>query len=289
MRCSSIHFFVMSLSLLGSAFAQTNSSSISLAGTWRFQIDRNNRGAAERWFEHPLADSIELPGSMPGQGRGDPVTVDTHWTGSMVDKSYFTEPRFAEYRQPGNIKVPFWLQPDHYYAGVAWYQREINIPANWANRRVVLALERPHWETQVWLDAQPLGTNHSLSTKHEYELGAGLTPGHHVISIRIDNGRVVEIGENSHSISDHTQGNWNGIVGRLELTATAPVWIDDLQVYPQIAPKAARVAGRIGRSAAATLPKRVAVSVARSTTDDTREKPAELWLDVSADGTFSGE
>jgi hypothetical protein len=48
---------------------------------------------------------------------------------------------------------------------------------------------------------------------------------------------------NSHCITDHTQGNWNGIVGDLSLRATQPVWIEDVQVYPQAATKAVVVRG----------------------------------------------
>jgi hypothetical protein len=47
-------------------------------------------------------------------------TVDTVWTGDIFDPSYFTEERYEKYRQPGQIKLPFWLQPDKRYIGPAW-------------------------------------------------------------------------------------------------------------------------------------------------------------------------
>jgi len=43
---------------------------------------------------------------------------------------------------------------------------------------------------------------------------------------------IVNVGIWAHSVSDHTQGNWNGLTGRLELSTTSPVWIDDIQAYP---------------------------------------------------------
>src|ERR1035438_9862808 len=163
---------LLALGLLASASspgAQTDR--ISLAGTWRFQLDRAKAGIEERWFERSLPDRIKLPGSLPAQGIGDDVTVETQWTGDIVDKSWFTAPEYAEYRKPGNIKVPFWLQPDKYYAGAAWYQREVEIPADWKDKRVVLTLERPHWETRVWVDGKALGSNNSLrSEEHTSEL-----------------------------------------------------------------------------------------------------------------------
>ena len=223
-------------------------SELSLYGTWRFQLDRANTGIQEQWFARALAEKIKLPGSLPAQGIGDEVSIETKWTGDIVDKSWFTAPEYAKYRQPGNVKVPFWLQPDKYYAGVAWYQRDIEIPRDWRDRRVVLTLERPHWETRVWLDGQPLGSNNSLSTPHEYDLGTGITPGKHQLTIRVDNSLVIDIGVNSHCISDHTQGNWNGIVGDISLRATRPFWIDDLQVYPDPKHGRLRVAGAVAAS-----------------------------------------
>ena len=97
-----------------------------------------------------------------------------------------------------------------------------------------------------------IGSSDSLSTPHEYDLGTRVTPGTHVLTIRVDNSLVVDIGVNSHSISDHTQGNWNGIVGRMTLEATAPVWVDDLQVFPDVAARVVRVSS----GASATPPGR---------------------------------
>ena len=218
--------------------------SISLAGQWRFQVDPEDAGQKERLFERSLPDKITLPGSLPAQGIGDDITIDTKWTGGIVDRTFFTSPEYEKYRRPGNVKVPFWLQPDKYYAGAAWYQRDIEIPEDWKDQRIVLTLERPHWETRVWLDEKPMGFNNALATPHEYDLGQ-VAPGKHQLTIRVDNRMVVDVGHDSHSVSDHTQGNWNGIVGKIELRATPPVWIDDIQVYPHIATKSVTVKGRI--------------------------------------------
>jgi hypothetical protein len=234
--------------LLVATWAAPAAEIIPLAGTWRFALDRLNTGVGERWFERALSERVSLPGALPAQGIGDDVTVETRWTGSISDQSYFTEQRFAPYRQPGNVKVPFWLQPNKYYAGAAWYQRDIEIPAAWAGRRVVLTLERPHWQTTVWLDSRQIGSNDSLSTPHVYDFGVGLAAGRHTLTLRVDNSLIVDIGVNSHSITDHTQGNWNGVVGQIELTATAPMWIEDLQVYPHVVSHAVTVKGRLGHA-----------------------------------------
>ncbi|MCX7886199.1 MAG: discoidin domain-containing protein [Verrucomicrobiae bacterium] len=220
---------------------------IELAGPWRFELDRTDAGIGERWFSRTLSGTVRLPGALPAQGIGEEITPDTKWIGGINDRSYFTAPEYEKYRQPGNIKVPFWLQPDKYYAGAAWYQREIEIPTAWQGKRIVLHLERPHWETRVWVDNSLIGSNNSLSTPHDYDLGL-LAPGKHTLTIRVDNRMVIDVGHNSHSVSDHTQGNWNGIAGKIQLRATPPVWIDELQVFPNVARRSARVHVRIGNA-----------------------------------------
>ena len=218
-----------------------------LSGRWRYQLDREDAGIAERWYEQRLAKTLRLPGSLSAQRIGDPVTVDTEWVGGIVDRSWYTAPEYEEYRQPGQVKVPFWLQPERYYAGVAWYQREIEIPAASAERRFGLLLERPHWETRVWIDDRYMGRDDALGTPHVYDLGT-LAPGPHRLTIRVDNRRIIDVGENSHSISDHTQGNWNGIIGRLELHATPMLWLSQPRVYPDVANRSITVKGRVTNS-----------------------------------------
>ena len=229
------------------ANAASAASTVSLTGRWRFALDRTDAGIETRWFDHALPDKITLPGSLPERGIGDEITTNTPWMGEIVDKSFFSEPDFEKYRLPDKVKVPFWLQPEKYYSGAAWFQRDINIPKEWADKRVVLVLERPHWETRVWVDGKIIGTNDSLSTPHEYDLGQ-LLPGSHTLTIRVDNRMIVDIGDNSHSISDHTQGNWNGIVGDISLRAAPLVWLEEVQVYPHVATRSVTVKGNIGNA-----------------------------------------
>jgi beta-galactosidase len=219
---------------------------LALAGEWRFQLDREDAGVKERWFERALDQRIKLPGALQNQGFGDDITVDTKWTGEVGVEAWRNGPQYAKYRQTGNIKVPFFLQPEKHYVGAAWYQRDVEIPVAWQGKRVVLSLERTHWETRLWLDGRETGTNTSLSTPHIYDLGTALAPGRHTLTIRVDNRLIINVGAWAHSVTDHTQGNWNGMIGQLELGATSPVWIEDVQVYPDVAGNSARVKVQIG-------------------------------------------
>src|SRR5882724_989731 len=160
-------------SFLLTAFSiATSAQTISLAGKWLFKIDKMDVGITEEWFSKKLDDEILLPGSMLQNGKGDNVTLETRWTGSIYDSSWFFNPRFAKYRQPGNVKFPFWLTPSKYYVGAAWYQKEIVIPSSWKGQHINLFLERCHTETMVWIDDKKVGTQNSMVAPHQYELSS---------------------------------------------------------------------------------------------------------------------
>ncbi len=241
-------------------FTMAAAERLSLSGTWQVALDPGDAGRAERWFTRDLSQPIELPGSLSDARLGLPVTVETPWIGGIFDRSFFTEPEFAPYRRPGAVKVPFWLQPETHYVGAAWYQRTVTLPRAWAGRRVTLLLERPHWRTTVWLDGRELGSGDANGVAHTFELGSEASPGPHRLTVCVDNRNVPDLGENSHSISDHTQGTWNGIVGRIELVATAPVWIEDLEIRTDFAARTATVRGRLGRAADQAWPASVELS-----------------------------
>ena len=233
---------VMATALIPHSRLTAQNDKADLSGSWEFQIDRTGTEQAKILQGHPLADKIRLPGSMPQRLKGDSPSVDTRWTASIYDSSYFFNPHLEKYRRADNFKLPFFLTPDRHYVGVAWYRKEINIPAEWKGRRVMLFLERPHIETEVFLNGKPAGRAHSLSVPHVFDLTGRVRSGKNTLAIRGDN-RIenVCVGADSHSVTDQTQGNWNGIVGRIELQSSPLLYIEDLQVYPDIHQKTATV------------------------------------------------
>ena len=219
-----------------------HAQSISLAGKWRFKIDAKDEGVKGKWYSTVLPESVNLPGSMAENLKGDDITLKTKWTGSIYDSSYFFHPRLEKYRKPGNIKIPFWLTPAKHYTGAAWYQKDIEIPANWKGKRLVLSLEYPHSETRVWIDDIEIGTQYTFVVAQNFELPANLKAGKHTITLLIDNRiKAINVGQDSHSLTDHTQGNWNGVVGKMEVIAGSPVYFEDIQVYSDLKNKSAKI------------------------------------------------
>ncbi len=259
---SAVALMIILLLFSGNNFAQVQT--IHLAGKWTFKPDPADKGIEEQWFRKDLTDTIHLPGSMTTNGKGDEISLHTPWTGSIFDSSWFFKPEYAKYRQPGNIKVPFWLQPAKYYKGAAWYRKKIVIPSTWKNKHIELFLERCHWETVIWVDNIKIGMANHLGTPHIFDLSETLSPGTHYITVRVDN-RVKEIrvGQNSHSISDHTQGNWNGMTGKLLLSARPDFYIDAVRLYPDVFKK--RVIAQIDIQSKSSAHKKVALQLLAKT------------------------
>lgn len=213
-----------------------------LSGQWSYKLDTADVGISENWQSLKFTNKLKLPGSLNENNIGFDVTVDTHWTGNMWNDSlWYTDPKMEKYRQEGNIKIPFWLQPNKTYKGAAWYQKEVEIPQDWENSTINLHLERVHWEATLWIDDKQVAMKNTLATPQNFEI-ENLTPGKHTITLRIDN-RVKDIdpGLDAHSISDNTQTNWNGVVGNIQLSAVPKLAIKNIIVHPNINDKSIEV------------------------------------------------
>lgn len=268
------------IAFAGSLAVVGQNHSVSLSGKWAFQIDREDKGIREEWFNKTLNDRINLPGSMPEKLKGDDVTVRTRWTGSLYDSSYYFNPYMEKYRIDGQVKLPFFLTPDKHYVGVAWYQKRVTVPDSWKGERVVLFLERPHIETTVWINRQEVGMQNSLCVPHVYDLTSYVTPGKsYLVTIRVDNRiKEINVGSDSHSITDQTQGNWNGIVGKIELQSTPKVFFEDIQIYPDLAGKKALV--RMNVRASSSVNGEITLS-AKSFNTDVNHEIAPVYQTVT--------
>ena len=199
-------------------------NSISLSGNWNFKLDPDNLGIKEQWFDQKLPDKARLPGSLDEQKLG--------FKNDEICLNHLTR----EYK----------------YIGKAWYQKEVTISENWKDERIILFLERAMWETRVYVDGNYVGSQNSLCVPHVYDLTDFLSPGKHIITSLVDNSVKVNIGHTlapilwTHAITEETQTDWNGIIGRIELIATPKVWIDSVQTYPDFEKKTTKVKVTIG-------------------------------------------
>lgn len=218
-------------------------NTIDLSGEWKFGTDDHNVGIQEKWYEHPLPGIIRLPGSMATNGLGYSPSIKTPWTGTITEQDFITNPANERYINGKDFKVPFWFVAEKYYVGAAWYSKQIEIPHDWQSDVVELFIERSHFQTAVWVNGVYIGECNSLGTPHRFDITEAIgQSGLCNVVCRVDN-RLdrVDVGINAHSITDHTQTNWNGMVGRIELRRLPQVHIEDIQIYPDIKNKQVEV------------------------------------------------
>jgi len=205
--------------LVDLAFGEkTAKEEIDLSGRWKFRLDPGNVGMNEGWFRQAFSDGIQLPG-----------TTDQNKKGIYLDQ------------QADDRLSRVW-----YWKGTAWYEREIEIPESWKGKNLRLLLERSK-DTWVWFDGKEAGYENTLSAPQYFSLSKAVTPGRHRITILVDNAKLPPVGP-SHAVDERTQTNWNGIVGRVELQVSDPVWIDQVQAFPDIKNNRVKVRVHIANS-----------------------------------------
>lgn len=205
----------------------------SLAGEWQVRLDSKVVGLSQNWIapEVQFEQTMTLPGTTDEAGLGVDLAMQP-----VVSKEGLAR-----------------LHRKHSFIGPVWYRRTIEIPEDWKGHRISLSLERVIWESQVWINGQPIGKQNSLSAPHVFDLGS-LAPGRHELVIRVDNRQQFDVGR-SHAYTEDTQSIWNGIVGQIELRVTPPVWIDAVRVAldPAKAGAEVRISNATGEKGEGTL------------------------------------
>ena len=178
------------------------------------------------------------------------------------------------------------LTPVRRLVGPVWYRRTFTVPETWRGKPVRLHLERTKLAA-VWLDGHRVGECRLLTVPHEHDLGP-LAPGEHTLALCIDNSFQPAPGDN-HQVSKHTQGNWNGVLGRLELRTLPPVRIEHVSVSPDLAARALRL--RIRLSGAPALPSSGSLSIAAESCNHAGapHRPAPLSVPLTPAAAATGE
>jgi hypothetical protein len=217
---------ILFIGLLTQCKSASFENEISLAGSWQVKLDSLNVGVNENWASEIFKDQlINLPGTLDDANIGTASTLE-----------------------PGiNNYVLSNLTRKHQYIGVAWYQKEIDIPKSWNGKEVNLVLERVIWESRVFVDGNFVGNANSLIGAHRYDLTKFLPLGKHIITIAIDNSNKFPLinqkgkkykdpinKEMAHAYTNHTQIKWNGIVGDIILKTSEKNTPKNLQIYPNV-------------------------------------------------------
>lgn len=148
---------------------------ISLNGTWLFKTDPDNVGEKEGWSK---ADAVE-----------------NSWEAMKVPSNWDINNRYAN------------------YGGKAWYRKQIDIPAQWNGKTLFLKFEGVYFNSKVWLNGQPLGSNDNGFLPFEFEVSKIVRYG--------EKNTVVVCADNSFRLG--AVWNWGGIRRPVTLIANNDV------------------------------------------------------------------
>ncbi len=120
-----------------------------LNGEWHFRFDADDQGIQAQWFK-AASDAFPLR-----------ITVPFPWGSELSGVES--------------------------QADLAWYQHNIQVPADWSGQRVFLVVGAADWETTAWLDGVEIGKHRGGYTPFSFELTAHLQPGQNQnLVLRID-------------------------------------------------------------------------------------------------------
>ncbi|WP_164126656.1 discoidin domain-containing protein [Sphingobacterium luzhongxinii] len=247
---------VMILGLCGLWSVAYTQEVLDLAGEWQFQLDPQKIGMKDAWFlKQGLEDKVVLPGTTDTNKKGYKTRPWPH--DSITRKFSF----------PEDFEKPEWIyelntapSQRYKYIGPAWYQREIDIPNDWNGKGVELFLERSLFKINVWVDGVRVGEDVALYTPRLFDLTPFVKAGKkHRITICVDNTNL--IGGMAHGYTYHTQTNWNGVVGKMELRKINELHIRSMRVFTDIHDKNVRLEVELDNHTGRRLPAQFKVLV----------------------------
>jgi beta-galactosidase len=189
---------------------------MSLDGAWSFATDPNNRGEAEKWYQpHTKLLAMPLPGYAPAAtGK---ICVPGIWD----NQGYGTETETIR----------------HDFVGKGWYKRQIQIPRDWAGRRVFLIVTGVSRYAKTWVNEELLGEHIGFLSTFEYDITKHVVPGQSAtLTIQVDSRQrwAIDTMIGGSTTADYMDIEWGGIWGHVSLETRPDVWLSDLYVQPNV-------------------------------------------------------
>lgn len=169
---------------------------LSLDGSWHFQLLPTPHGCSGEWTR------IEVPGAWTMQDLGD-------------------LPQYTNFRMPWGEFPP--ASPAANPTGV--YERSVDIPAEWAGRRIVLQVGAAESVLLVHVNGRPVGISKDSRLAAEFDLSDVVRPGDPA-TLRLT---VIKWSDASH-IENQDQWWHAGITRSVLLYATDPLHLADVTV-----------------------------------------------------------
>lgn len=180
--------------------------SISLDGTWRFQLIKNPQQEIRgNWAE---------------------ITVPGLWTMQQKSDTFFDQPIYTNVQMPFEEMPPF--VPAENPTGI--FERDFDIPRSWDRRRVVLHIGGYESVALVSVNSKEVGLSKDSRLAAEFDITKFLQPGKNVVRIT-----VVKWSDATY-IEDQDQWWHGGITRSIKLYATNDIFIERLYTTAGLKP-----------------------------------------------------
>lgn len=117
-----------------------------------------------------------------------------------------------------------------HYQGVAWYEREIDLPADWPSGCLVLHFGAVDEQAEVWFNGRPVGRHAGGYLPFELDVTAHARPGRNRVTVRVS-----DLPEDFPEVP-HGKQSWygalSGIWQPVWLELRPPAYIDRVQITP---------------------------------------------------------
>ncbi len=185
---------------------------ISLSGSWTMTA--------------PQQMVLQFPGSVTEQGFGAP-----------------NERRETDH-----------LTERYIYVGKVTLEKSFELQELTDDMQVLFYMERTR-RSKVEVNGHAAGSECQLTTPHVYDITGFVHAGMNHLKVSLDNIYADMPGDairGSHMATEHTQTNWLGMLGRIEIILRSGTVITDARIYPDAGAKRAHLAVTIRSGAAAT-------------------------------------
>ncbi|MFE5811891.1 glycoside hydrolase family 2 TIM barrel-domain containing protein [Streptomyces sp. NPDC056479] len=185
------------------------------------------------WGRLPMNAVDRRRGALPLDGDwrfqllpAPDAPVGGAWSSSYVP-GVWTMQGTDDLPQYTNVRMPFSEFPPHSPAAnpTGVYEREVDVPAEWAGRRIVLQIGAAESVLLVHVDGRPVGISKDSHLAAEFDLTGLVRPGERA-TVRLT---VVKWSDASH-IEDQDQWWHGGITRSVLLYATDPLYLADVSV-----------------------------------------------------------
>ncbi len=204
---------------------------IDLSGQWSLALGN----------ESDHQGMVTIPGCLQAQGYGDVIALDTPFVSALHDRRWYLRDEYAP-SADGEVNTPFLSAPPRHFLGEAWYSRMVEIAEG---ARYVLSIELAHWKSRVWIDGAEKGSDFSLCSAHEIELGY-IPAGTHRVTVCIDNSFSLPYRPDAHAVSDSLGATWNGMAGEVILLTEAELALRNAERRRYAADHPRRIEARDG-------------------------------------------